>query len=371
MDKKNDLADVCKYLKGIVIPQIPENFVIAEQFRYGLSDDELKMGIKAFREFLCALYDKLAAEKNRFDPKKAELYDPDNGEESLWKCFPIIKDISALLFFVGIHGKLETGLKKELSVHGKKLLTVLKPKTEKFFGLRKLTGKRLSSLFELLCEMGFSFEDADFSKSVDLSKTGVFYVKYEEDENLIMGLKLIAKAQANIKSDYDKLGSAFMRCDFYPLENETPQKHTAKIADCVNWLPPKIRDWIMNLDKYLTENDCRIDNNFSDSVHFIYISRKSKKWVCKIEMRTTGCLVKPNCNNSNSIVPVLTENMINILKARFCIKCTEQCKVGGPFELKHNGKTNKICRFEGFKFPIDNVDERKILKKWIEMELAV
>ncbi|MCL2313607.1 MAG: hypothetical protein FWC41_14220, partial [Firmicutes bacterium] len=176
--KKYDLEDVCNYMKGIILPAPPDDFVIAEPFRHGLSNDELIAGINAFRTFLNELFDNLATDKNRFDPKKAAKYDPENGEESLWKNFPVTKDIASLLFFIGLHGKLETEPNVELTVYGPDLLIVPKPKSEKFYGLKKLSGKRLSDLFELLSEMSFYFEDLNYSDKVDLSTTGAFYISY-------------------------------------------------------------------------------------------------------------------------------------------------------------------------------------------------
>ena len=53
--------------------------------------------------------------------------------------FPGDKDLAALLFFIGLHGKLETEPNVELTVYGTDLLKVPKPKSEKFYGLKNRT----------------------------------------------------------------------------------------------------------------------------------------------------------------------------------------------------------------------------------------
>ena len=41
---QKDLADVCKYLKSLIIQTpIPDGFIIAERFRNGLTDNEIKL----------------------------------------------------------------------------------------------------------------------------------------------------------------------------------------------------------------------------------------------------------------------------------------------------------------------------------------
>ena len=47
----SNLSDMCKYLKGFIVPSIPDSFTVAEPFRHGLTDSELMAGIDAFRNF--------------------------------------------------------------------------------------------------------------------------------------------------------------------------------------------------------------------------------------------------------------------------------------------------------------------------------
>jgi hypothetical protein len=55
---------------------MPDDFFIAEKFKHGLTDVQLKKGMNAYRDFLYALFDKLSASKNKIDVKTGAIYDP-------------------------------------------------------------------------------------------------------------------------------------------------------------------------------------------------------------------------------------------------------------------------------------------------------
>ena len=372
---KKDITDICNCLKNIIVPDMPVDFSIAEPFRHGLADAELRAGMTAFRRFLFDLINRLSIEGADFDPKKAAMYDPENGMRSM-KCFPAVTQLPELLFFIGYHGKLDTEPTHELTVTGSDLLLVPKPKSEKFMRLGKISGKRLSEYFNFLSEMGFYFEGLDCSKRIDLSKTSVFHVTNENDSNIILGLKLIVEAVMQLKSDYVEI-PALLRGYFYPLENETLSKHKVEIGDCIQSQPPEIREWIIGLDNFLTANGCSFKGEFIEWPYFsrfTYTSRKSKQWVCILEMKITGDYIKPNCNYAKRLdflQPKLTENMLRIMRSDGCGCGASVCQYGGAFKTTYNDEEFISCRFVGFPFPMDNADERGVITEWVKKELAL
>lgn len=73
----------------------------------------------------------------------------------------------------------------------------------------------------------------------------------------------------------------------------------------------------------------------------------------------------------------LPENMLNIMRnARGCGGCAKknpnfvECKHGGPYQFTHENEKFESCRFVGFNFALDDVANRDLLTKWLEMELA-
>ena len=379
---KKDLADVCNYLKGLVISHTPEDFVIAKPFTHGLSNDELKQGILAFRVFLYGLYDKIAADKDKLDVIKGKKYDPETGEDSIQKCFPVINDIAVILATLGIYGKFEAEPKMMLSVNGGDLLA--SQSSTKPPAMNKISNKRKLEIFNYLSDIGFYFEDLNLSENIDFSKIGTFYVTYENDDFVILGLKLLAEAKENIQSGYQKFTTTFMRGDFYPLANDVPKKHSASAGDFANSQAPEVRDWIVNLENLLISHKCKIScfslSNTNGSGSFAYASRKGKT-ICRINMGIQGSEILIHSNHitdNNNILAELPENMLNIVKnSPGCGKCKERnpdtfvrCRHGGAVKFTYNGKNYKRCVFEGHAFPLNNTTEFALLKKWIEYEIA-
>jgi len=379
---EKDLTYVCSYLKGLIVPYPTDDFIIAEPFRYGLANDELIEGIAAFRIFLHELYDKLATDRNRFDVAKGKKYDPELGEDSIYKCFPVINDIAVVLSTLGTYGRLEVEPRNELIVNGNDLLTPLS--TTKPPAMNKISNKRKMEIFDYLADIGFHFEDLNISENIDFSKIGTFNVTYENDDSVILGLKLIAEAKNNIKSGYQKFMTTFMRGDYYPLANATPKAHTASASEFASSQSLEIRDWIIDIEKLLVNKGCKIScfflSNTNGDGSFSYISQKGKKTVCRVAMGVTGSLVEIRGNhfiNKQNILPELPENMLSVVKSGRCGRCAEgnpnfkSCRHGGPFKFTYNGENLERCAFGGYVFKLNNSMERELIKRWIEMELDV
>lgn len=392
--QEHDLAYVCNYYKDLVIPHTPDDFIVASRFRHGLTDDEIRKGIAAFRKFLYALFDRLAADRDKIDVETGSKYDlygdtGANGSGKINNCFPIIIDLAFALFSLGFHGRLDTDPHMKLTVHGGDMLTVICPITEKYHSLIKMSGGRKLELFLLLQSLGLRFDGADFSREVDFSKTGAFHIAYDKDDFFPVGLKLIAEATTNNR-DYIKLenlfGAAFMRCDFYPLANAAPKKHCKHINEYVNAQSPEIRKWIREMDEFLTGSGCTVIDNLGDE--FIYSKRKIKSrigMVCKIYMDITGCFITPGINhlkNPNNIVSMLPDEIVDLMKARTereCGWCAYsrrnpdfiQCRPGCPFKFTYKGEEYIKCRYAEFKISLEHAENRELIRKWLEMELAV
>jgi len=373
-----DLADICNHLKAAVIPHTPGGFIFAEALGLGLPDDELRAGIAAFRSFLHVLYDALANDKDRFDVKTGKQ------DGTIPARFPIIEDLGAILFQMGFHGKLETEPRNELIIYGDDMLHV--SKMQKYKHLNKMSKIRKMELFDFLSGLGFYFEDADFSEDIDFSKIGVFYVQYENDDSLLVGLKLMALAQANIKAKYDRYSTMLMRGDFYPLANTTLKPPIVNLVEYANTQPPDIKEWVICLDKLLAQS-CKVTGEvryfLCDGI-FTYTSRKTKKVICKIDLRAKKSSATPNVNhfeNSNDILNHFTEFMLDTMKSKHknCGNCSKlntpvfvKCPYGKgePHRLSCKSEDFELCQHYGFEFSIDNEKERNVLRKWIELELA-
>ena len=351
---KENLTDVCTYFKNVIIKHTPDDFTVVEQFRYGLTDEEIIAGINAFRTFLYELYDRISAENPKID----------------------IGEFAAMLYFMGVQGRLETEPRRELIVCGNDLLAKTKRKSQPHQVMKKMSAKRVAEIFEFLSEMGFYFEEIDCSMPIKLSETGMFYVTNENDSNLIVGIKLIAKAQENMPTEWDRLQNGFMRCDFYPLASEVPKNHDMNMVNFANTQPNDIKEWLLDLDKLLTDNDCYSEAEIWDYATITYTSRKTKKMVCRVDLKISGSTITPNTRNVkclDEITPKLSAAFLSALKDDSCA-CGRGCKKG-PYRISYKDEEYLSCnnpphKPSGFNIPLSNADDRKVLRKWIVLEAA-
>jgi len=350
--QNQELSDVCTYLKNVVIKHTPDDFIINEQFRFGLSDAEILAGINAFRTFLYQLYDKIAAEDSKIG----------------------IDEFAAVLYFIGIQGELESQKKRELSVRGSDLLIKTKKNSVPHQTMKKMSAKRVTEIFMFLSGLDFSFADIDYTKPIKLSETGVFCLSSEKDSDVIVGLKLLAKAQEHLDGDRDRLQNGFMRCDFQSLASEVPILPDMKMVNYADTQPPDVKDWLLDLDKLLTDNGCRINAEIMDYARMEYW--KGKQLMCTVHLGITECKIAPSTKKIKTlddIASVLPDAFVAALKEDGC-ECGRGCKKG-PFRILHNGEEYLSCinpphKPAGFLVPLHNEDSRKIIRRWIEEELS-
>jgi len=345
------LTDTCNYLKNVIIKPTPDDFIACEMFRFGLSNEEIIAGINAFRTFLYQLYDKIAANDTSIG----------------------IDEFAAVLYFMGAQGKLEN--RRELIVRGSDLLIKTKKNSVPHQTMKKMSGKRAAEIFTFLSEIGFRFTDIDYSKPIKLSDTGIFHVSYENDSNVIVGLKLLAKAQEHLTGDRDRLQNGFMRCDFYSLASETPIDPNMKMENFVDTQPPDVKEWLIGIDKLLASNGCYTVSEIWDYARVFYW--KNKRMVCAVHLGIHECTIAPSTKNIKSlddIASTLPEDFVKALKEDGCT-CGRECKKG-PFTISHNGVDYLSCnnpphKAAGFLIPLGNAESRRIIREWIESEVGV
>ena len=408
--RKKDLSYLCDYFKAFVISDLPDDFSVAESFRHGLADNELRKGMMAFRDFLRTLFDTIRKNKDKIDVTRGRRYNPygtpgDRGTASVKDCFPVFFDLTIILLTLGFHGKL-TGLTAgagvQLSVRGEDMLTFVDPITEKYQSVIRMSGERKLEMFHLLSEAGLHFDGADFSREVDFSKIETFYIASIKNDLFAVGLKLIAEAMINNKNYY-KLENLFfsilLRGDYSPLANITPKKVHLSIKEYACAHPLDIKEWIMDINELLINNGCKLVQGMGGGPPFTYTKRNiptiTKGMVCIIEMGVTGCYLIPGVNHlekPNQIINMLPDYMVDMIKSgkertKFnpeqCYRRSGNMKFarfaftvkGEEFEgCRHAGLRCQYsgvkCRFTGYRYDLSDPDIRKWMWKWIEMELS-
>lgn len=145
----------------------------------------------------------------------------------------------------------------------------------------------------------------------------------------------------------------------------------------VNQQKPDIRDWIIDIDTLLTR-DCRAIGEIKNEMGKItYISRISNKKVCELYMGIEDCKAFPygrHFANDDNILACLPESMLDamVYDNYECTGCASKRPdlVRHSFRFTHKGENYNRCQHKGFGFSLDKAEERKIIEKWIIMELA-
>jgi hypothetical protein len=346
------------YYKALIIPAVSGAFKVAEPFIHDLPHDELLAGINAFRTFLYDFHEKINSEYKNYSAKQRELF---------------AKYAPSVLLLIGIHGKLETKRRKELTVYASDLFIIPKPSHSKYMNLERVSAKNIAEIFEFLSEMGFYFEELNHSEKVNLNETGQFYVTHENDENIIIGLKLLAEAAVNITSGYLDIDWGFMRCSHYPLASAETVEDTLCFNDFIPMLTLKQRDWALDLHKLLMDNNCTLVSEGKDYATFSYYPQKVEnwRWACVWEFRPYGLVIKMNTRhikNLDGIAQALPQGMMGVLQSGGC-GCRNKCSPDF-YKIKHGNNNYLDCKNYGWYFSLTSPEEYKILKEWIKTELA-
>ena len=169
--------------------------------------------------------------------------------------------------------------------------------------------------------------------------------------------------------------SWYMYCEIYLLASATPVKpRTLELDDFIRAQSTEIKDWLIRLDKFLRDNGCKAETKSERA--YAYVAKKSKKRVCIIENELENIFIQPSCYHSHAAksTPVIfPESMLTVFRNTHCIGCRENCIFGGPFTFTQNGENFAGCRAaaHGYKFSLDNAQERDAIWAWIEAELAI
>ena len=287
-----DLTDICKYLKCSVIPHTSKGFVIHETFRQGLSNQEALDGIDAFRNFLYEFYDTISNNKELFTTKKSAGYKPN---DTINGSYPIISKAAEVLYGMGVSGTLNAT-----------------PETV--------------DLFDLLSDK-------------------------MNGRTLLNGLKLMALAQANIRNKPHEYEKTFMRGDFHPLASAKPVKQSVNISEFVESSPPKTKEFVLEMDNFLTVNECKVESNlnrFRGSCSFTYTSQKLKLNICFFQISIKGLEMqvelthKQDLQNTLLALPKDARNEYLSKARKFC---GEPNCVSGNIPIEIEGEVFKLrCR---------------------------
>ncbi|MCL1844552.1 MAG: hypothetical protein FWF77_01455 [Defluviitaleaceae bacterium] len=157
--------------------------------------------------------------------------------------------------------------------------------------------------------------------------------------------------------------------------------------------PPKVRQWLAEIDKLMLDGNCRIasslvSNSKRTDAKFSYTSKRTRKAICIINMGTSGNYISMRGNHfvhpigDNVILDELPEEMLDfVMKGAGCgsghclnrdytVNADNTCvhKHAEVFEFK--GQKSFKCSHYGWNVDLNEATDFEILTKWIVLETA-
>jgi len=323
-----------QHLKHMVVPHNPLGFEIAAPFYFDLTDVELETGMASYKAFLYKLFDKIATGGEPFVNKMEATYRGNDSPKAYWT---FLDAIAHVIYKLGQTGRFETEMTKRLILNESYWTSYKSPKIK----------KNIRDLYQVLSELGFRFIGIDFHNDTEYPKAPV--IVEHEDDALIIGVKLIAEAQDNVLDKFAKVHNVIMRGDFSSLVNNEPVSHVLNLHDFVCFQPPKVMEWVLDIDRWLFNSGCSIEkekSNYHTEARFTYTAKKGRKkmTVYSIHVDVNRCYITLYSRHFTDENNVLSEFPDNI-------------------------QYNK-CGEDGFVFTLSEVAQFGLFRKWIGLELA-
>jgi len=328
-------------LKKNVICDFPDNYTIADELRYGLTEEEIRDGIKDFSALLSQLFDVLISISIAAEDE--------------------LKNPLALLYSIGLCGKFEDN--NRLTINSNELKKAYK----------KTKGTKINEHLQLLQDSGLSFS-AD-----NLSKAAIIQIHCPDNSASLIGLKIMAEASArvNTAAPYNRFIYIFARCDYLALS--LPKKYHFEIRDVTKFLTAECRDYFNGLHDYLIANKCKYESKISETDYlFAYTSKIKKAKVFSIFISMDTCYVKLNskliCQQPNLLADAPAGIKNAVKNGQVCAKkddpnaCNPKC-AGKSMKFTLDGDEYFLCWILNFILPVNDKSEREYVKQWLEKEL--
>jgi len=256
------ISEVAKYQKNLIPVNIQESYSLKPMFKNLASDEDIRNGIIAFRDFLFLFCDILISD--------GHLYAKAPKKPSSIADYPFLFNVTNLLVDIGYYGK--------LSKNGDSLLIDRLPtctasvdeKGKKKSAKISQTGMVECLRFLTLCGFEFSGIDVEEKSSINLTQQK-FEALYPDNPILLIGLKALSIADMELRTSRRYWNdNNLLRCD-YRLLNEEESDMRDVLIDFLHPLPENIRNFSLQLHQRYTEKGLTCINTRLGLVSFAYV----------------------------------------------------------------------------------------------------
>ncbi|MCL2204288.1 MAG: hypothetical protein FWB88_10170 [Defluviitaleaceae bacterium] len=346
------ISEVAKFMKNLIPANIPEVYALNSVFDNIASEESIRTGVIAFRDFLYLFFDRLILE--------GHLYATPPNKPSSMTDYPFLDGISNLLAEIGYHGVLaESG--------DSLLVTQISSQTA-----AKITNSNMIKCLRFLTICGFVFSTIDLdSKNIKILEALPLEASYPNNPIMLTGLKALSVANMELRTtrrfwnDHNLL-----LCDYRPIKAE-PTETGEIVKDYLHPLPDKVREFALKLHQRYTNRGMTCSVRILGDINFAYADiSKSKKilsptdiyalsvWQISISMKNGYCIF---------VRPKKVNKYTQIIE-KFPLALQEKITAGYGCDRKRGKSCQGGC--QGISIPLDNsiFDIAEDIEIWIDNE---
>lgn len=362
------ISEIAKYIKNLIPTSIPETYALKPMFRNIASEENIRKGVIAFREFLYLFCDRLISDGHLY----VKLQKKPKSETD----YPFLYSVTDLLADIGYYGKLSQSGESLLVTEIPSFISsidekgnIIKPKN---------SASMLLECMRFLTLCGFVFTGIDLeAKKLNASDVKLLEVSYPNAPVLLTGLKAMAIADIELRTKRyknDNNHDNLLRCDYRLLKAEDTDVLDV-LKDFLHPLQEKVQKLALELHHHYIDMGMTSTTIISTfEAHFAYSYIKNGKRVLSprdiyqkrvfefaLSVRHGYCLVI-RAKNTDKYADVIKE---------FPLSLQEKIAKGYGCDRKlHNEPCQGGC--QGFRIPLDDtiLNISSDIKTWLDNEVS-
>ena len=341
------------YIKNMIPADIPETYALKPIFENIASEENIRNGIIAFRDYLHIFCDRLISDGHLYSkPRKTK-----NLED-----YPFLNNINQLLIEIGFYSKIsENG--NSLLITEMPLFTASKP---------KIPFSKQTECLKFLTLCGFVFSGIDLdAKKIDFQEGQLFEVTYPDNPKMLTGLKILSVAAKELWVRFHNNADNLLRCDYRTIKVGDSDVLDV-LKDFLQPLPEKLQEFALELHQRYTDMEMTCVTLYDDANHFVYANtKKSKKTLSRrdiFQKRVWEFSLSVKYGYSLVVRAKKTDKYADVIKS-FPLYLQEKISQGYGCDRKLR---NEPCQggCQGIRIPLDNsvLEMKKDIEIWLDNE---
>jgi len=358
------ISEVAKFLKSLIPVNIPETYAIKPMFEKNAKAEDIRDGVKAFRDFLFLLCDNLILHGPLYakPPKNPKSIDD----------YPFLHYLTNLLVDIGYYG-IPAKSGGSLLITEMPLFAASTDEKGKKRGPKIPATSQIECLrFLTLC--GFVFTSINLeAKKLEISKTIMLEISYPDNSIMLTGLKAMSIADMELRDTRRYWNdNNLLRCDYRLIKAEETDMLDV-LKDILHPLPEKIQSFALTLHQHHMNMGLTSAISIRGDVHIAYSYIKksprvlssqdiySKRiWGFSISLKDGYCIV---------VRAKKTAKYTDVIE-KFPSHLREKIARGYGCDRKLN---NERCQggCQGIRIPLDDsfLDISRDIEIWLDKEI--